>query len=76
MTNKKGELKGKIRVLVPKDGELRGIALVEYVCPECEHYAYMETKWKRPFSVKCVNCGLLIRVPRLRDQAKRETKME
>ena len=69
--NSKGEIVGKIRVLVPKD-----TAMVEYTCPECRHEAYVEQPWKRPFSLKCAKCGIKISVPKLRNQAKREAKAE
>lgn len=68
-----GEIGGKIRIIVLKKD---GIARVEYICPECGHYGYLETEWKRPFSFKCEECGFRIRVPRLRDEVKRERKME
>ncbi len=71
--NKKGEVAGKIRILVLKKD---GIARVEYICPECGYYDYFETEWKRPFSFKCEKCGFRIRVPRLRDELKRERKLE
>ncbi len=71
--NKKGEISGKIRIIVMKSD---GIARVEYICPECGHYGYLETEWKRPFSFKCEKCGYRIRVPRLKDEVKKERKME
>lgn len=69
--NKKGEPKGKIRVLVPK---ATGTAMVEYTCPECGYDAYAEQAWKRPFSFKCEKCGTKLSVPKMRDEAKREMK--
>lgn len=66
-----GEKKGEIRVLVLKDEEK---ARVEYCCPECGKKFFTEEKWKRPFSVKCENCGNRIKVPRIKDKVKRETK--
>jgi len=68
--NEKGEKIGEIRVLVLDDN----MARVEYHCPECGKEFFEETEWKRPFSVKCKNCGKLIRVPKLREQIKREMK--
>jgi peptide subunit release factor 1 (eRF1) len=64
---------GSIRVLVPKTDS---IARCEYVCPECKHAAYTEVPWKRPFYVKCEKCSAKISVPRIRDEAKRERKLE
>ena len=67
VANRNKELKGEIRILVMNDN----IARCEYICPECGKYDYLEKKWKRPFSVKCKNCGYLIRVPRMKDEIKR-----
>ncbi len=53
---------GKMRVLVWNDS----IARTEYVCPKCGFYSYEELQWKRPFSVKCAKCGLVIKVPKLK----------
>ena len=74
VADRNGKLTGKIRVLVPKKGDLAGIAMVEYICPRCSYYGYMEKQWKRPFSIKCEKCNFTIRVPKLKDQAKREAK--
>ena len=71
VNSRKGEPSGKIRVLVIK-GE--ALARAEYVCPECRHYGYAEQEWKRPFSIKCEKCGFLIKVPKMKQQAKREAK--
>jgi len=62
---------GKIRVLALKADN---IARCEYVCPKCGKYEYSEELWKRPFSVKCVNCGAKISVPKMKQQFKREMK--
>ena len=70
--NKKNQPKGSIRVLATKDN----VARVEYTCPECEHQAYTEQEWKRPFSVRCAKCNLKITVPKMKDQAKKEAKNE
>jgi DNA-directed RNA polymerase subunit RPC12/RpoP len=64
---------GIIRVLALHEDN---IARCEYKCPECFHEGYTEQPWKRPFSVKCEKCGFRISVPKLRDQAKREAKLE
>ncbi len=65
--------RGSIRVLVPKADN---IARCEYVCPDCAHAGYVEQPWKRPFFVKCEKCSAKISVPRIRDEAKRERKLE
>ena len=71
LLNKAGEEKGNIAVLVPNDSNA---AKVRYRCPECSHSEQLEQEWKRPFSVKCSGCGFLIRLPRLKDEIKREKK--
>lgn len=65
-----GVSKGKIRILVLKKDN---IARTEFICPACGKHDYKEKEWERPFSVKC-DCGNTIKVPKLRDQAKREMK--
>ena len=69
--NSKGELTGKIRVLVPPKST---VALIEYTCPECRHSDYKEQEWKRPFKTKCDRCAFLLTVPKLKAEAKREAK--
>jgi len=68
-TQRKLENGGKIRVLV-----LHGTAHVEYICPRCGHYEYLTKPWKRPFSVKCGNCGHTIKVQKMRYLIKKEMK--
>ena len=62
---------GKIRVLVLKN---ESDAHVEYVCPKCGHYSYTKKTWKRPFSIKCENCGELIRVQKMKTLIKKDVK--
>ena len=69
--NSKGEMTGKIRVLVPKSD---GIARCEYTCPECSHKAYAEQQWQRPFWLKCEKCGYKMTVPKMKNAAKKEMK--
>ena len=71
LLNKAGEEKGNIAVLVPNESDM---AKVRYRCPECSHSEQTEQEWKRPFSVKCSGCGALIRLPRLKDEIKKEKK--
>lgn len=70
-TQRRLENNGRIRVLVLK-GETD--AHVEYICPKCRHYGYTKKKWKRPFSIKCENCGNLIRVQKMKTLIKKDTK--
>jgi ribosomal protein S27E len=69
-TNRTVDGTGKIRVLATKDN----VAHVEYKCPKCTNEDYTESEWKRPFSVKCSKCGGTIKVPKLKQQFKREQK--
>jgi len=62
---------GKIRVLAHE-----GKAMVQYTCPECQHEAYAEQEWKRPFSIKCEKCKATLKVPKMKEQAKREAKAD
>jgi len=71
LKNKAGEEKGKIKVLVPNDSDT---AQVEYVCPECGFSEHKEQEWKRPFVVKCGKCGVSMKIPKLKDEIKREKK--
>jgi len=71
--NKKMVDNGVIRVLVPKSDSR---ARVEYICPECGHYAFVEVEWKKPFSVSCEKCKHRITVPKMREEFKREQKAE
>ncbi len=70
--NNAGEKTGKIRVFVKVGSDTAG---VDYVCPECSNSDHTEKEWKRPFSVKCSKCGFLIRLPRMKDEMKREKRM-
>lgn len=69
--NKNKELKGRVKAYVPKDEET---VYGEYHCPECGHKGKIEQPWKRPFNVKCEKCGFTMKVPKLKDQVKREKK--
>ncbi len=71
--NKEKKPSGSIRILVKK-GETD--ANCEYICPECEHYEFIRQEWKKPFNVKCSNCGFLLRISKLKDQIKKENKAE
>ena len=66
--NKAAKATGKMRILVPKSDN---IARIEYICPECKKYGYVEAPWKRPFSYNCQHCKFLIRVPKMKEQFKK-----
>ena len=71
LLNKAGEETGNVGVLVPNDSSA---AKFKYKCPECGHKENGEKEWKRPFSIKCTGCGPLMRLSKLKDEAKREKK--
>jgi len=71
MKNSKNEDKGKMRVLVPNGSDT---AQVDYVCPECGLSKHIETEWIRPFSVKCSKCGFMLKLPKLKDEMKKDKK--
>ncbi|MFH0837355.1 MAG: hypothetical protein V1870_04455 [Candidatus Aenigmatarchaeota archaeon] len=69
--NKESKKTGKMRIVVLKSDNL---ARVEYLCPECGHYGYQELPWERPFSFKCEKCSFNVKVPKMKEQFKREMK--
>lgn len=71
LKNGSGKETGRMRVLVKTGSDT---AEVDYKCPECGSEKHLEQEWKRPFSVKCRNCGNLMKLPRLKDQMKKEKK--
>lgn len=71
LLNRAGQEKGSIAVMVPNGTDM---AKVRYRCPECGHSEQGEQEWKRPFSVKCSACGLLMRLARLKDEVKKEKR--
>ena len=71
LSNKKGEITGKVRVLVIKGEEK---ARVEYKCPYCGNEDYLETQWFKPFSFQCRKCGSTIKILKLREEFKKEQK--
>jgi ribosomal protein L37AE/L43A len=71
LKNKSGEVKGRIKVLVREGSDT---AEVDYACPECGFSEHKEQEWQRPFIVKCSRCGASIKIPRLKDEIKKEKK--
>jgi len=69
--NKAGEAKGKIRVLVKQGSDT---AEVDYVCPECSMSEHKEQAWIKPFSIKCSKCSFVIKLPKLKDEIKKDKK--
>ncbi len=69
--NKAGELKGKIAVLV-RTGTMT--AEYKYVCPECGDSRDGQQEFKRPIMIRCQKCGYLMKLPKLKDELKKEKK--
>lgn len=67
--NKAEKETGRIKAFV-KTGET--IAHVEYTCAECGHAAKKEQAFERPFSVKCDKCGSIMKMPKLKDEIKKD----
>jgi len=63
LENKDGKEAGRLRVLV-KTGSTD--AEIDYVCPECSHAAHIVLPWKRPFSVRCGKCLIVMKASRLK----------
>lgn len=73
LKNKAEEEKGRIKVLVPLDSET---AQVDYVCPECGHSEHLEQEWKRPFIITCSKCSTNMKIPKLKEEIKKEKDRE
>lgn len=73
LLNKAGQEKGNIAVLVKKDTDE---ADVKYRCPECGFSEKTTKIWKRPFSINCGKCGILMRIAKLKDEIKKEKNKE
>ena len=73
LKNSKEEEKGRMRVLVKTDSDT---AETDYECPECGFKEHVEPEWERPFSVKCSKCGFVMKMPKLKDEMKREKKRQ
>ena len=71
LQNKAGEEKGRIAILV-RTGST--IAEYKYTCPECGDQKDGEQEFHRPIIVKCHNCGYLMKLPKLKDELKKEKK--
>ncbi|MEM5882821.1 MAG: hypothetical protein QXQ77_01095 [Candidatus Aenigmatarchaeota archaeon] len=81
LTNSKGEIKGRIRI-IKLVGEEE--ATVEFTCPECNYSEKKREKWKEPFvfgqglnqkfNVKCSNCNFSTQLLKLKKEIKKLTK--
>ena len=71
LKNNAGEEKGRLRVIVKEGSDT---AEVDCTCPECGLSEHREQPWTRPFSVKCSGCGCIIKLPKLKDEIKKDKK--
>jgi len=69
LENSSGKVNGKIRVVVPKGGNVADINLT---CPECGNNQNKKEDWKMPFSTKCDKCGFQIKIQSLRKEIKKK----
>jgi DNA-directed RNA polymerase subunit RPC12/RpoP len=69
--NSRGEDTGSIRARVKA-----GSDMVEgfYKCPECGNQGKVNQLFKRPLNVRCEKCGFLLKLPKLKDELKKEKK--
>ena len=78
LLNKKGEKKGRIRIIKLKENDF---AEIEFLCPECKKFEKRKEKWKEPFVkgsgknqkffVKCNFCNFFIKLEKLRKEIKK-----
>ena len=81
LTNKAGEIKGKVRIIKLKE---QPKALVDYTCPACGFSEKRHELWQEPlvtgkgvkkkFLVRCSKCGNDMRLLKLKKEAKKKKK--
>ena len=71
LQNSRGEEKGRIAMRV-KTGT--NMAEYNYTCPECGDSKAGTQEFRRPIMVKCQKCGHLMKLPKLKDELKKEKK--
>lgn len=71
VANKAGKEAGRIKACVKSDSDT---AEIDYICAECGKSEHTSQPFRRPFSVKCRECGYLMRVSKIKDEIKREKK--
>jgi ribosomal protein L37AE/L43A len=69
LQNARGEEKGRVAVRV-KTGS--ATAEYNYTCPECGDSRSGQQEFRRPIMVKCQKCGYLMKLPKLKDELKKE----
>ena len=71
LQDKSGQQKGRIAIRV-KTGTTT--AEYNYTCPECGDSRSGQQEFQRPLSVRCYKCGYLMKLPKLKDELKKEKK--
>ena len=71
LRNKNDEEKGRLRAFVRTGSDT---AEGDYECPECGDKGKINQVWKRPFTVRCQKCNFLMKIPKMKDQMKKDKK--
>jgi DNA-directed RNA polymerase subunit RPC12/RpoP len=71
LQNRMGEEKGRVSILV-RTGSTT--AEYKYTCPECGDARDGQQEFKRPIMIRCQKCGYLMKLPKLKDELKKEKK--
>lgn len=72
LRNKIGEERGRLKAFVRNgSSNIEG----DYDCPECSSKGKISQAWKRPLTVRCAKCGFLMKIPKMKDEMKRDKKM-
>jgi|SRR3989338_8412719 len=73
LKDKSGAEKGRIQVLVRANSDR---AEGKYTCPECLNQANIDQEWLKPFILVCGKCNAKLKIPKLKDEAKKEKNAE
>jgi ribosomal protein L37AE/L43A len=71
LQDKAGQEKGRIAIRV-KTGS--ATAEYNYTCPECGDSRNGTQEFRRPILVRCQKCGYMMKLPKLKDELKKEKK--
>jgi DNA-directed RNA polymerase subunit RPC12/RpoP len=71
LQNGRGEEKGRVAMRV-RTGSTT--AEYKYVCPECGDQRDGTQEFRRPIMIRCQKCGHTMKLPKLKDELKKEKK--
>ena len=81
LKNKRGEMKGSVRILKLKEEDK---AMVDFTCPECGHAEKREEVWQEPFvtgsgankemNAVCKKCGYRVTILKMKKEMQKEKK--